>query len=318
MTSKYPLPSLFHRLASQQNQNVKHFIALREKKQYRLDQGSVMIQGFKTVQEVRDQGIQFKSMVVTAKKDLNTEADIQSPALQVIKQPELFPAQHYYVTDINLARRILGTASKPGNHDIFGEAIIPRFRNEAQVFSRDRILVFDRISDPGNLGTLVRTAKALGWQSGLITHHSCDLYNDKCIRASRGTSLTWPHLTVNANQVLNQLRDEGYTPIVADMLPKKSPNVEMWSPENQSNAVPGTGVWFWNQPRSLLPSIKKMALILSSEHHGVNDAFANELRVSLPMDPSVESLNVANAGSILMSDLNRLTLPKQVHDMGYK
>ncbi|KAG1078321.1 hypothetical protein G6F42_024323 [Rhizopus arrhizus] len=116
MTSKYPLPSLFHRLASQQNQNVKHFIALREKKQYRLDQGSVMIQGFKTVQEVRDQGIQFKSMVVTAKKDLNTEADIQSPALQVIKQPELFPAQHYYVTDINLARRILGTASKPGSN----------------------------------------------------------------------------------------------------------------------------------------------------------------------------------------------------------
>ncbi|GAN06063.1 RRNA methyltransferase [Mucor ambiguus] len=318
MTSKYQLPNLFHRLASQQNSNVKHFIALREKKQHRLDHGSVMIQGFKTVQEVRDQGIQFKSMIVTAKKDLNTETDIQSPSLQVIKHPELFPAQQYYVTDINLARRILGTASKPGNHDIFAEAIIPRIKDDAQIFSHDRILVFDRISDPGNLGTLVRTAKALGWQSGLITHHSCDLYNDKCIRASRGTSLTWPHLTVNADQVLGQLKAEGYTPIVADMLPRNSATVEMWSPENQANAVPGTGVWFWNQPRSLLPSIKKIALVLSSEHHGVDDAFSNELRVSLPMDPSVESLNVANAGSILMFDLNRLTLPKQVHGMGYK
>ncbi|CAO3620058.1 unnamed protein product [Mucor fragilis] len=318
MTSKYRLPNLFHRLASQHNSNVKHFIALREKKQYRLDHGSVMIQGFKTVQEVRDQGIQFKAMVVTAKKDLNTETDIQSPSLQVVKQPELFPAQQYYVTDINLARRILGTASKPGNHDIFAEAIIPRITDDAQIFSHDRILVFDRISDPGNLGTLVRTAKALGWQSGLITHHSCDFYNDKCIRASRGTSLTWPHRTVNADQVLDQLKAEGYTPIVADMLPRNSPNVEQWSPENQAKAVPGTGVWFWNQPQSLLPSIKKLALILSSEHHGVDGAFSNELRVSLPMDPSVESLNVANAGSILMSDLNRLILPKPVQDMCYK
>ncbi|KAF1804779.1 Alpha/beta knot methyltransferase [Mucor lusitanicus] len=309
MTSKYQLPKLFHRLASQQNAHVKHFIALREKKQHRLDHGSVMIQGFKTVQEVRDQGVQFKSMVVTAKKDLNTEADIQSPSLQVIRHPELFPAQHYYVTDINLARRILGTASRPGNHDIFAEAVIPRIADDAQIFSHDRILVFDRISDPGNLGTLVRTAKALGWQSGLITHHSCDPYNDKCIRASRGTSLTWPHLTVDASQALDRLRAEGYTPIVADMLPRNAPNVELWSPESQASsnaAVPGTGVWFWNQPRSLLPSIKKMALVLSSEHHGVDGAFSNELRVSLPMDPSVESLNVANAGSILMSDLNRL------------
>lgn len=304
MTSKYQLPSLFQRLSSQNNQKVKHLIALREKKQYRLDHGNVMIQGYKTVQEVRDQGIKLKSMIVTAKKVLDTEADIQSPSLQVIKQPEQFPAQQYYVTDINLARRILGTASKPGNHDIFAEAIIPHYdHDDAQIFNNDRILVFDRISDPGNLGTLVRTAKALGWKSGLITHHSCDLYNDKCIRASRGLSLSWPHTTVNSTQLLDQLKTNGFTPIVADMLPTKSQNVEIWSPEKHSNAVPGTGVWFWNKPKSL--PIRKMALILSSEHHGVDDAFSNELRVSLPMDSSVESLNVANAGSIIMSDLNR-------------
>ncbi|KAI8636661.1 Alpha/beta knot methyltransferase [Parasitella parasitica] len=307
MSSTYQLPRLFYRLKSQQIIHAKHFIALREKKQYRLDQGTVVVQGYKTLKELRDQGIKFKSLIVTAKKELEAETDIKSPALQVIQHPEQFPAQNYYASDINLARRILGTASKPGNHEVFAEAIVPQYsEDDPKIFDNDHILVLDKISDPGNIGTLVRTAKALGWQSGLITHHSCDLLNDKCVRASRGLTLTWPHVAIPAHKLLAQLKKHGFTPIVADMLPSKRRNAEIWSPENHSTPLPGTGVWFWNQPKSL--PIKKMALILSSEHHGVDNALAKELRVSLPMDSSVESLNVATAGAIIMSDLNRLNL----------
>lgn len=308
------LPKLFKVISSQQNHVVKHFIALREKKQYRHEKQSVVVQGHKTVKELLDKGIQLKSVAITAKSIPKDEADIKYPALNVLKHPDVFPAEQYYITDINLARRILGTASKPGAHDIFAEVSIPTTSLE-RVHSKDRLLVFDQIKDPGNLGGLIRTATALGWDSGLVTTGSGDLYNDKTVRASRALSLTWQHNLIDPKSLINFLKENGFTPIVADMLPTKDKikDGNIWSPEygNDSSKVgPGTGVWFWNFKSKPNELPEKMALILSSEHSGVQE-LDDELRVSTPMNSSVESLNVAVAGGIIMNELNRhLSLKK--------
>lgn len=300
---QYTLPAVFKRLLNQQNQAAKHLIALREKKKYRIDQKSVLVQGIKTIKELRDKGFHFNSIAVTAVKNPRVENDIKYPALEVLKYPENFPADTYYLADVDLSRRILGTSSKPGSHEVFAEVPIP-VTDEKEINSKDKLLVFDRISDPGNLGTLVRTANALGWDSGLITSDSCDLYNDKTIRASRALSLTWKHKQVKKEEGLLFLKENGFTPVVADML---SNHKDIWSPEFGSDLTkirPGTGVWFWNFQNKPKELPKKIALILSSEHNGVS-GLENELRVSIPMDSNVESLNVANAGSIIMNELNR-------------
>ncbi|KAI9359136.1 Alpha/beta knot methyltransferase [Pilaira anomala] len=308
---RFQIPQLFKRLLNQHNPTVKHLINLREKKKYRLDNGLVVVQGVKTLNELRDKGIGFNSITITARKDPNVESDIKYPSIDILKHPDSYPAKKYYVADIDVARRILGTSSKPGNHEVFAEVMIPEHEEE-EVMKTDRLLVLDKISDPGNLGTLVRTANALGWNSGLVTSHSCDMYNDKTLRASRALSLTWNFKQVSLPTAIQNLKENGFTPIVADMIPNNH-HIEFWSPElGISNTVkPGTGVWFWNfkkdqAPLKELP--KKIALILSSEHHGVN-GFDDEIRVSIPMNSSVESLNVASAGSIIMNELNRyLTL----------
>lgn len=300
---QYQLPQTFKRLLNQQNQVAKHLIALREKKKYRLDNQCVLVQGSKTIKELRDKGFQFNSIAITVMKSPKVENDIKYPALEVLKYPENFPAKNYYVTDIDVTRRILGTSSKPGNHEIFAEVPIPT-NDEEELKSKDRLLVFDRISDPGNLGTLVRTANALGWDSGLITSDSCDMYNDKTLRASRALSLTWKHKQVSQVEGLSFLKENGFTPVVADMLPKSQ---DIWSPEFGSDfnkARPGTGVWFWNFQAKPKELPKKIALILSAEHNGV-EGLDDELRVSIPMSSAVESLNVANAGGIIMNELNR-------------
>ncbi|GAA5802572.1 Alpha/beta knot methyltransferase [Helicostylum pulchrum] len=304
---QYHIPQLFRRLANQHNATVKHLIALREKKKYRLDNKSVLIQGVKTLKELRDKGFQFNSIAITAKNNPNVESDIKYPAIDIVKHPDSFPAKHYYVTDIDVTRRILGTSSRPSNHEVFAEVPIPQ-SDEDSLKEKDRLLVFDGISDPGNLGTLIRTASALGWGSGLVASQSCDLYNDKTLRASRALSLSWKHKELDMVEALQFLKSNGFTPVVADMMPDKS--AEIWSPELGTKTVmdtavkQGSGIWFWNfkqQPKELP---KKLALILSSEHHGVND-LNDEIRVSIPMSSNVESLNVANAGSIIMNELNR-------------
>ncbi|KAI9306437.1 Alpha/beta knot methyltransferase [Cunninghamella echinulata] len=311
----YEFPKLFKRLKSQQNKYVQHFIKLREGKQYRLEQNGVMVQGLKTIRELRDSGIPLRSLIVTAEESPFNESAIKFPANQVINNPDAFPADYYYLINIDLTRRILGTASKPSRHEIFAEIPIPKHDLPSKD-KVDRLLIFNHVNDPGNLGNLVRTGKALGWDSGVITTGTCDLYNDKTIRASRALSLLWKYEKISIPELIPFLKEYDMTPVVADMLPTESKIKEetnVWSPRTgyyheQSNPTTiGSGLWFWNFKKNnnepYLP--KRPALILSSEHNGVK-GLDDEIRVSIPMINDVESINVASAGSLIMYELNNL------------
>ncbi|CAO3623658.1 unnamed protein product [Cunninghamella echinulata] len=284
----YEFPKLFKRLKSQQNKYVQHFIKLREGKQYRLEQNGVMVQ---------DSGIPLRSLIITAEEAPFNESAIKFPANQVINNPNAFPADYYYLINIDLTRRILGTASKPNRHEIFAEIPIPKHNL------------------PSNLGNLVRTGKALGWDSGVITTGTCDLYNDKTIRASRALSLLWKYEKVSIPELIPFLKEYDMTPVVADMLPTESKIKEetrVWSPRTgyyheQSNPTTvGSGLWFWNFKKNnnkpYLP--KRPALILSSEHNGVK-GLDDEIRVSIPMINDVESINVASAVKLNLNIMGR-------------
>ncbi|KAF7732483.1 Myocyte-specific enhancer factor 2C [Apophysomyces ossiformis] len=295
---RYRLPDLFKRLANQTNPTVQHFIRLRENKSYRFEKNGVLVQGLKTIRELRDDGFKIRSLAVTVVKEPHDESVIKFPALQVIHNPDAFPADRYFAIDVDLTRRILGTASRPGRHEIFAEIPIPetKFPEKESV---DRFLVFDHVNDPGNLGNLVRTAKGLGWNQGLITTGTCDLYNDKTIRASRALSLRWPHKLVPIRDLVEFLKAYDMTPIVADMIPSDSNRrMDLWSPTKGTLGEgkmpePNSGIWFWNFKGKQQELPKRPALILSSEHKGVQ-GLDDELRVSVPMTAGVESLNVAS------------------------
>ncbi|ORZ08977.1 Alpha/beta knot methyltransferase [Absidia repens] len=315
MASSYQFPQLFKRLDSQKNQFVQHFIRLRESKQYRNNQRAVIVQGSKMIKELRQQEIPIKSLGVTAMKDPVKETNIKNPALDALRHPGIFNAQHNYLVEVDITRRILGTASRPGRHELFAEIPIPRCPLPPKE-DVDRLLIFDDVKDPGNLGNLIRTGKALGWGSGVILNGTCDLYNDKTIRASRALSLQWNYATVPTFDLLDFLKSYDMTPLVADMMPSMNNNnnnnkTDLWSPltgdyDHKTNpATVGSGPWLWNFKNKEVKVPKRPALILSSEHKGVR-GLEDEIRISMPMTNNVESLNVASAGSLLMNELNRL------------
>ncbi len=140
-----------------------------------------------------------------------------------------------------------------------------------------KILVCDRIGDPGNLGTLVRSAAAFHFGLVAVTSGSAEAANPKSIRAGMGAFFRIPVIDgIEDRELAIALRKAGYTLYNADVKGKYI---------NQS-----------------LPVTDRMALVVGSEASGTGDVLAAEARyrVKIPMAKQIESLNSAMAGTVLM------------------
>ena len=146
------------------------------------------------------------------------------------------------------------------------------------------VVVAVDVSDPGNLGTLVRSAEAAG-AAGMVCCGGVDVHNPKAVRASAGAVLAVPIVTHDdPAAVLDALRDAG----------------------RRALGTAATG----GTPYTEAPLDEPVALVLGSEAHGMPDAVAARLdgTVSIPMAGATESLNVAVAGSVLLFEAARRRL----------
>jgi TrmH family RNA methyltransferase len=143
----------------------------------------------------------------------------------------------------------------------------------------DLALVVDQLSDPGNLGTLLRTAWAAGVQAVYLTPGSVDPFNPKVIRGAMGAHFRLPILTASLAELAERLK--GFQVRLAEA---------------------GAGERYhdvdWVQPS---------ALIIGGEAHGARPAAADlaEETVSIPMPGQSESLNAAVAAAIILFEAVR-------------
>ena len=137
----------------------------------------------------------------------------------------------------------------------------------------DKILVLDAIQDPGNLGTLMRSAKAFGFDTILLGRGTVDIYNDKVIRSSQGAIFKLNFINDNIKDFINE-----------------HPEYEFY----------GTDVRTGVEAEAIKPN-KKIALILGNEGNGMQEELKSltKANIYIPLI-NTESLNVSVAGSILM------------------
>ncbi len=144
------------------------------------------------------------------------------------------------------------------------------------VRSGGSILVLDRVQDPGNVGTIIRTAEAAGYGGVLLLQGSVDVYSPKVVRSASGSLLRLPLRWVeNQEAVVEELREQGKKII--------------------ATAAGGN-------PNFRDVDYTDSALILGNEGNGVSPYFLDRAdeKVALPMEGKIESLNVAVAAGILM------------------
>lgn len=243
----------------------KQIVALQRKKG-RTQQGRALIEGWRAVEAAIDGGAPLVEILVT-QPFMDHKA-----FLHIIEETGL-PIYRMSERD---ARRVASVENAQGI------VAIVDIREPAveTLFSQQRVLVLDGVQDPGNVGTLIRTAAWFGIGGILCGPNTADLYNPKVVRASMG-GLWDVHVvrTSDARSMLQVFKDRNFHLYGADL--------------------EGTGVAEW-KPAS--PGV----LVVGSEAHGISAEVAALLDETVVIGGAesrraTESLNAAVAAGIIMN-----------------
>lgn len=238
-------------LSSQQHPLVKHLVKLRQNRAYRYEQKTVLISGIKLIRELASK-FSFKNIL-----------------MEKTYHPSFpYRAEQSSTTSLDILGKITGLENP---EPIAAEIDMPIFQD---LHSAHFLLILDQIADPGNLGTLLRTALAFDWSVFLI--NGCvDLYNDKALRAAKGATFFLNINQGSINDLETLLQKGSFLLCAADAQGDK------------------------NLPK--IPEEKPIALALGNESHGLSPFIAQRaIKIAIPIKKPVESLNVAIAGAIFM------------------
>ena len=145
---------------------------------------------------------------------------------------------------------------------------------------KGNVLILDNIKDPGNLGTIIRSAVAFNYDTIIISKESVSLYNPKVIRATEGMLFNINIITNDLIPYINKLKKDNYFIYGTDVK-------EGVLPESESK--------------------NKHALIIGSEANGINQDILKlcDHNLYIKMNKKCESLNASISASILMHELNK-------------
>jgi TrmH family RNA methyltransferase len=237
-------------------------------------EGLFVAEGVRVVEELIDAGIVLRTVVIASSLE-DTERGRRLRARLEDRATE-GGAGVREVTDGAL-RKLADTATTQG---VLVVAEAPDVSLRALQSGRSAVfLVLDGVQDPGNVGTLARSAAAFGCGAVICLPGTVDPWNPKVVRASAGAVFRLPVVQVGLSELDDWLRDHGVVLIAA-----------------AAGGEPvGEGV------------VERLALVLGNEGAGLSEAVAARCvrAVSIPMKGGTESLNVAVAGAILLYELTR-------------
>jgi RNA methyltransferase, TrmH family len=245
---------MLREITSLQHPLVKHLVRLRQNRDYRDEHQSVVIEGAKLIQEVCSH--HHTKMILVCDESLI---------------PSGIKTDDTVLVNEDIMHKISAVKSPEG---IIAEVALPK---NASLHGKRYILACDGISDPGNMGTLIRTALALGWDGAFLLNNCCDPYNDKAIRAAKGATFRLPIGAGSWKELKELAQNNQLKPLLAD--------------------ISGISINQYAAQDSLL-------LVLGNEAHGASEETQKLCeKIKIPMPGEMESLNVAVAGGILMYHL---------------
>ena len=248
-------------ITSVQNALVKKVVELKLKK-FRQETGTFFLEGKRAVAEAIQADWGIEKLFFTA------------PYKKVWEQLAGDKVDSYQVTDSIMAK-LSSTENPQGIGAVVKIKAQPALTDFA--WNKGLVLVLDGVRDPGNVGTIIRTADAAGAKAVVLLAETAELFNPKVVRSTMGSLFHLPVFTEVSKETLTQWCSAKKLPLWATCL------------EGAENLF--TAAW---------PT--RTVLVMGSEAQGVSaDLLAKaDKKVFLPMTGKAESLNVAVAAGICL------------------
>ncbi|XP_057783904.1 uncharacterized protein LOC131001521 [Salvia miltiorrhiza] len=281
------LPPNVKTITSTSNLFVKHCVKLRQSSSYRHLHGMVLVVGITPVREIYSSHMSesarpiIECLFVVGNCSLPEEMD--SKAVHVVEVSSEVMKKISGIQSVDSVE-VIALMRIPSTFRVVNDSLHDEDFQTLFSFPH-RILVLDGIQDPGNLGTLVRSATAFRWDGVFLLPGCCDPFNDKALRACRGACFQIP-IVSGSWEHIGALREEFQMKMLAGH-PATGDDLKpvMKLSKDFAESIAGS----------------PLCLVLGSEGAGLSQFSrrACEL-VSIPMAGEFESLNVSVAGGIFM------------------
>ena len=253
-------------ITSNTNDQIKNLIQLKEKSKERKKQKCFVVEGIKMYSEIPE--------------DQLVSTYVSTSFLQ--KNRELLENKNYVEVSDSVFSKISDTVTPQGILAVVKQRMYTIDDILAKEYNGKRcIIVLDRLQDPGNMGTIIRTGEGAGISGVIMSSDSVDIYSPKVIRSTMGSIFRVPFvISSDLCADIETLKKSGITTYAAHLKGE-----------------------IYNQERL----DKNLAFLIGNEAKGLSDAVsakADKL-IKIPMAGEVDSLNASIAAAILMYEATR-------------
>lgn len=258
------------RIVSKDNSKIRDYCKLASSRKHRQERGAFVIEGEKLLEEAIRCRVEIQTLFVSEswmeRRTPFWPAELERACCLVAGPAEQRLAQSQSPQGIYAVCSML---DNPVNPDTMKE--------------KGLLLGLWDLQDPGNVGTMIRAADAMGFDGVVLSQGCCDLYNLKTLRAAMGSLFRMPVLKAEMGSFLEQYR---------------------------GNIVSFAAVVGEAEPLNQVSFPKRSMVVIGNEGNGLSLAQAAccDRRVTIPMPGRAESLNAAMAATILMWEMARQQL----------
>ncbi len=256
-------------ITSKDNETIKHIKKLKEKK-YREEYHEFIIEGAKMIEEAINENANIKSIIIC--DDCKTQSAIPNELMyEIAKKNCIYVDQKIFstITDVINPQGIMAVVEKSDNKLLEID------------YTQDVYLILDNIQDPGNIGTILRTADSLDIKQIIVSKGTADVYNLKVVRSTMGAIFRVKVIEV-----------EDLTKVIKEMKKRK---IEVCATDLRTD-------------KSIYDiDYNKTAIVIGNEANGVSEKVLEEAstRIKIPMLGKTESLNAAVATSVILYEAYR-------------
>lgn len=256
-------------ITSESNAQMKEIVRLQKSARERRKKQLFVAEGIKLSKEAAFYG-SLQKLYLSEKAMETADEELQA----------LLQTQEYEVVSETVFQTISETVTPQG---ILALVSMPSYELE-KIIGDDRrsILLLDNLRDPGNLGTIMRTAEGADMSGVVLSKESVDLFNPKTVRSTMGAIFRVPfYYADDLSEVIDMLKERAI-PVYGTMMLGSMIYDEVDYRE-------GTGI------------------VVGNEANGISDRVAAHLsgKIRIPMAGSLESLNAAVAAAVLMYEIAR-------------